>query len=145
MYYKIILDDIGEWKDKNNIRYNIYEIDDLSHASDADSGLWIEEADLDIFVIKRGLTRIRINDITLDPDTILRIEGMREKYKECTRQLCTLAETEIKNKLEDLEYEQVVVLALSKNPVMAMLITQTIMYCFFQLKLLDGTNAWDRI
>jgi hypothetical protein len=74
-----------------------------------------------------------------------RIEALREKYRQSTRTLCSLAEVEPKDKLEDVEYEQVASAASMKNPAEAFLLTQTIMYCFFQLKLEDGIDAWIRI
>ena len=53
---------------------------------------------------------------------------------------------EEKNKLEDFEYEQVVIFAMQINPSFAIILTQTIMYCFFfQLKIEDGGDAWERI
>ena len=75
----------------------------------------------------------------------IRVEALREKYRQTTRLLCQLAEVEIRDKLEDTEYETTVIAAMNNNPEHTTILTQTIMYCFFQLKLEDGIDAWIRI
>jgi hypothetical protein len=48
-------------------------------------------------------------------------------------------------KLEDVEHQAVVQLAMAENAAVTMLLTQTIMYALFQLYRLDGNDAWGRI
>lgn len=74
-----------------------------------------------------------------------RIELLREKYRQSTQSLCQIAGVEIVNKLEDSDYENVAAAAAANDPIMTTLLTQTIMYCLFQLYRLDGDNAWDQI
>mgnify|MGYP000846282767 CR=1 FL=1 len=75
----------------------------------------------------------------------IRVEALREKYRQTTRLLCQLAGVDIVDKLEDVEYETTVIAAMTIDPGQAAMLTQTIMYCFFQLKLEDGIDAWIRI
>ena len=70
---------------------------------------------------------------------------LREKYKASTRALCLLANHAVFDKLEDVEYEQVLLYAMSKDPIQASMLSQTTMYCLMQLYRLDGSNAWERI
>lgn len=71
--------------------------------------------------------------------------GLREKYKEATRSLCTIAGHAVSDKLEDTVYEHVLLDASMQDPVQSSLLAQTTMYCLMQLYRLDGNNAWDRI
>lgn len=75
-------------------------------------------------------------------DTVL---GLREKYKGATRSLCSIAGHAVCDKLEDTVYEQVLLDAMSVDPITSSLLSQTTMYCLMQLYRLDGNNAWDRI
>lgn len=75
-------------------------------------------------------------------DTVL---GLRIKYKETTRALCALAGYAVCDKLEDTVYEQVMLEAVTHDPIQATLLAQTTMYCLMQLYRLDGDNAWERI
>jgi len=79
------------------------------------------------------------------PVTRQRVLDLRAKYVSTTHSLCQLAGVEVKDKLEDTEYETTVIKAMSTDAGTAMMLTQTIMYCFFQLKMEDGGDAWDRI
>lgn len=80
-----------------------------------------------------------------EPPVSETVLGLREKYKDATRSLCALAGHAVSDKLEDVVYEQVMLEAMSLQPVQASLLSQTTMYCLFQLYRLDGSNAWDRI
>ena len=70
---------------------------------------------------------------------------LRDKYKASTRSICELAGHAVRDKLEDVEYEQVLLSAMSNNPIQANMLSQTTMYCLMQLYRLDGSNAWERI
>jgi hypothetical protein len=99
-----------------------------------------------------------------------RIEALRQEYRTATQMLLQLAgepttrevATEVYLdeedeepttilelvpivKLEDVEHQAVVQLAMAENPAVTMLLTQTIMYALFQLYRLDGNDAWGRI
>jgi hypothetical protein len=99
-----------------------------------------------------------------------RIEALRQEYRTATQSLLQLAgepttrevATEVYldeedeepttilelvpiTKLEDVEHQAVVQLAMAENPAVTMLLTQTIMYALFQLYRLDGNDAWGRI
>ena len=82
-----------------------------------------------------------IPEIITDP----RIIALREKYKQSTNSLCQLAGAPVVDKLEDEDYELIVMQATSINPITSALLTQTIMYCLFQLYRLDGDDAWEKI
>lgn len=81
----------------------------------------------------------------IETPTDERILLLREKYKQSTRSLCQLAGVESVDKLEDSDYENVATAAAGNEPIMTNLLTQTIMYCLFQLYRLDGNDAWERI
>lgn len=70
---------------------------------------------------------------------------LRDKYKASTRSICELAGHAVRDKLEDVEYEQVLISAMSNNPIQASMLSQTTMYCLMQLYRLDGSSAWERI
>jgi hypothetical protein len=99
-----------------------------------------------------------------------RIEALRNEYRTATQSLLQLAgepttrevtswqyldeedeepvevtETVPITKLEDVEHQAVVQLAMAENPAVTMLLTQTIMYALFQLYRLDGNDAWSRM
>jgi NADH:ubiquinone oxidoreductase subunit E len=140
MYFKKIIDMNGNWMDKNDIRYLILE--SLS-ISEEETG-WEDYENIYEYAQAYQLSQSSIEH-RIESNVQIQIENLRIKYRECTQQLCSLAGVEMKYKLEDIEYEQVTIKALGANPVLSMFLTQTIMYCFFQLKILDGDNAWDKI
>ena len=74
-----------------------------------------------------------------------RIEMLRAQYRTSTNRLCEIAEAEIVDKLEDVNYEAVSGAAMANNPAETSVLTQTIMYCLFQLYRVDGDDAWDNI
>jgi len=83
--------------------------------------------------------------IVVPPVVNQRVSDLRTKYISATHSLCQLAGVEVQDKLEDTVYETVVIKAMSTDAGTAMMLTQTIMYCFFQLKLEDGIDAWLKI
>ena len=79
-----------------------------------------------------------------------RIVALRNAYVEATRQLCQLAQAAdpavtVADKLEDYEYAAIRALAYSVNVAGAAMCTDTLLYCLFALKGLDGQDAWERI
>lgn len=82
---------------------------------------------------------------TPEPQVSDVVLGLREKYKTATRTLCSLAGYAVSDKLEDVVYEQVMLEAITQDPIQSTLLAQTTMYCLMQLYRLDGNNAWDRI
>jgi len=74
-----------------------------------------------------------------------RVLTLREEYRVSTRNICLLAGEEPVDKLEDAEYVPIIQVAMTVNPAVATLLSQTLMYTLFQLYRLDGGDAWERI
>lgn len=87
----------------------------------------------DTIIIPKTVNR----NIEIDPRVLI----FRNKYKEATNNLCKLAGISEKDKLDDIEYEEVVRKSLIANESLSTFLTQTIMYCLFQLYRLDGDDA----
>jgi len=78
-------------------------------------------------------------------ETQQRIEALRNEYRTATRLLCSLAGRAVCDKLEDDEYKDAFAIVIANHPSDAVVISQTMMYCLFQLYRLDGGDAWVKI
>ena len=75
----------------------------------------------------------------------VRIEAMREAYRQATQGMCLLAGVTPVNKLEDTEYNAVASKAYATDVVTASQASDTLLYTLNQLYRLDGDDAWSKI
>lgn len=94
---------------------------------------------------KRAKTESELNPVDSPQD--IKRKQLENKYLEATKSLLQLAGETVPDgvwpKLEDVEFEQKAIIAVTNNAAMTSLVLSTLNYTFFQLKLINW--AWENI